>query len=110
MVGRRWRLWRRFLPGGVVLEALLVVVVCSLRRVSAPAPAFAHLQRLSCIGRHLGGCFAVLFVGGYFAAICFGGCFAAVVVLVLVLADAFSALVGRVDALPPLLCCQSLHP
>ena len=88
LVGRRWRLWRRFLPGGVVLEALLVVVVCSLRRVSSSVPAFARLQRLGCIGRRLGGCYAALFVGGYFAAICFGGCFAAVVVLVLVLADA----------------------
>ena len=88
MVERRRRLWRRSLPGGVVLEALLVVVVCSLRRVPAPAPAFARLQRLGCIGRRLGGCFAALFTGGYFAAICFGGCFAAIVVLVIVLADA----------------------
>ena len=88
MVGQRRRLWRRSLPGGVVLEALLVVVVCSLRRVSSSVPAFARLQLLGCIGRRLGGCFAALFVGGYFAAICFGGCFAAVVVLVIVLADA----------------------
>jgi len=47
LVGQRRRLWRRFLPGGVVLEALLVAVLCSLRRASAPAPAFAssHMHR-----------------------------------------------------------------
>ena len=47
LVGQQRRLWRRFLPGGVVLEALLVAVLCSLRRASAPAPAFAssHMHR-----------------------------------------------------------------
>ena len=88
MVGRRRCLWRRSLPGGIVLEALLVVVVCSLRRVSSSVPAFARLQRLGCIGCRLGGCSATLFAGGYFAAVCFGRCFAAIVVLVIVLADA----------------------
>ena len=40
-VGRRRRLWRRFLPEGVVLEVLLVV------DAPAPVPAFAsfHLHR-----------------------------------------------------------------
>ena len=47
LVEHRRYLWRRFLPGGVVLEALLVVVTDSPRRVSASAPVFAsfHLHR-----------------------------------------------------------------
>ena len=50
LVRRRRRLWRRFLHGGVVMETLLVTVICSPRRVSTSASAFAlfHLHRPGC--------------------------------------------------------------
>jgi hypothetical protein len=41
---------------------------------------------------------------------CSGGCFATAVVLMITSGGCFAAMVGRVDALPPLSCCQPLLP
>ena len=94
-------------PGGVISEARLAVVVCwwwslalSGESLLLPLPwlASSNSSRLhwSCSG----GCFPPYS----------GGCLATAVVLVLVSGGCFAALVGRVDALPTLSCCRSLHP
>ena len=78
LIGQRRRLWRRFLPGDVVLEALLVAVFALLGELlllHLPSFYFICIVRVA-LGRRL------LFAGG---------CFAAVVALVEV----------RSDALPP---------
>jgi hypothetical protein len=60
------------LPQNVVLEALLLVVVCTPHGVSAPIPTFAwfRLHYLGSVGRRLAD--ALL-------SFCSGGCFAAAV-------------------------------
>jgi len=74
------------------LEALLVVVVCSLRRMSTSAPTFAHLVYFSGLFRSSpGGCFAAL-LGQMLCRL-----------VALVSSGCFAALLGWVDALPP--CC-----
>ena len=61
---------------------------------------FQHHHRVGCIGRCLADALPP----------CSGGRLATVVVLVIVSGRCFAAMVGWVDALPPLLCCRSLHP
>jgi hypothetical protein len=41
------------LSGGIILEALLVVVIYSSRRVSTSTSAFTHMYRPGCIGHRL---------------------------------------------------------
>jgi len=95
------------------LEALPVVVVYSSQRISASAPAFAHFVCIvcSCIGRHLADALPPFcLLADTLPPFYFGGFFAAVAVLVIVSGGCFAASIGRVDALPPLLCCRSLQP
>ena len=99
LIRQRRLLWRRFLPGDVVLEALLVAVICSPWRASASASACAsfHLHRpgrawssdslrwrILCRRSGLADVlppssrWLKVASGGYFAAVvgCSGGCFA----------------------------------
>ena len=102
-------MWRRFLPGGVVLEDLLLVVICSARIVSASAPAFASFHQL----RPGHARSSVLFASGCFAAVPVWRmlCRRRHVGLSLLRADALpSWLVDRVNALPSLLGRIPWHP
>ena len=107
LIGQRRRLWRRFLPGDVVLEALLVAVFALLGELlllHLPSFHFICIVQVA-LGRR------ILFAGG---------CFAAVPVWWMLCrcrrvgsswADALPPwLVVQVDALPPLLGCRPLHP
>jgi len=87
LVGRRRRLWRRSLFGGVVLEALLAVIVCSLWKVSASAPAFACFICIVRVALVVDLCL----LADALPPFCSGGCFAAVVVLVIASGRCFAA-------------------
>ena len=93
--------WRRHFGSSACGGRLLVVVAGSLWSLCFCACLGLHRQlRLGCIGRVLADALPP----------CSGGCLATAVVLVLVSGGCFAALMDRVDALPLLSCCRSLHP
>jgi len=87
LVGRRRRLLRRSLLGDVVLEALLAVVVCSLWRVSATAPAFACFVYIVRVALVVGLCS----LADALPPFCSSGCFFVAVVLVIASGGCFAA-------------------
>ena len=107
LVGRRQRLWRRSLPEASFRKL-------GLRWSSAGGGRWLSLESLcfcACLDLHRQlclGCIGHVLVDALPP--CSGGCLATAVVLVLVSGGCFAALVGRVDALPTLSCCRSLHP